>query len=182
MFAFFLSKSKLIRIGRTIGYDLNTLGIRATEEMDITSHDTIQALEWDRICRTAASLAASPLGAERFEELQPFKTMELALKTMDRTTEMVRLQTESSGGVPMDGLSDIRDELKRVSVEGASLEPETLYRIAATMDCSSNMKDYLRHRRDNTPLLYELSDRLRGFAGCRSQDSKSNRAGRHSDG
>ena len=104
--------------------------------MDITSQDTIQALEWDRICRIAASLAASPLGAERFEELLPFSTIELALKTMDRTTEMVRLQTESSGGVPMDGLYDIRDELKRVSVEGASLEPEILYRIAATMDCS----------------------------------------------
>ncbi|MBU1919646.1 endonuclease MutS2 [bacterium] len=128
--------------------------------MDITSTDTLHALEWDRICRTAASLAASALGAERFEELRPFKTVELSLKTMDRTTEMVRLQTESSGGVPMDGLYDIRDELKRVSVEGASLEPEILLQIAATMDCSSNMKDYLRHRREKVPLLFELSDRL----------------------
>lgn len=128
--------------------------------MDITATDTLHALEWGRICRIAASLAASALGAERFEELKPYRTAAAALRTMDRTTEMVRLQTESAGGVPMDGLYDIRDELKRVSVEGASLEPEILLQIAATMDCSSNMKEYLRHRRTNVPLLFELSDRL----------------------
>jgi DNA mismatch repair protein MutS2 len=128
--------------------------------MDMISSDTINALEWDRIRRIAASLAASALGAERLIDLVPFGTVERALKTMDRTTEMVRLQTESTGGFPIDGLHDIRDDLKRASVEGSCLEPDELLRIAGTMDCSSNLKDYLQHRKTQTPLMFELSERL----------------------
>jgi DNA mismatch repair protein MutS2 len=55
------------------------------------------------------------------------------------------------------GLNDVRGELREASVAGASLDPESLLHVAETASAASQVKAYLSARKQNFPLLFELS-------------------------
>ncbi len=97
--------------------------------------ETLYALEWERVINIAADLAASPLGAERLLALEVPVSKNRAELLLVRTQEMVRVLTETDGGLPIDGLSDIQESLSRAGIEGASLDPLELRKIAETVMC-----------------------------------------------
>jgi DNA mismatch repair protein MutS2 len=128
----------------------------------------LQALEFDRVRDILISLTASPLGRERLSGLAPFSEIESVLRISRRTSEMATLLNEPSGGFPIWGLADIRDELKRASIEGAALDGEALLKIAETLAVSKSVRGYLVKRKDAYPLLYAISEQLGVFADIES--------------
>ncbi|MBK6911138.1 MAG: endonuclease MutS2 [bacterium] len=128
--------------------------------MGVIGEETIHALEWERVLQIAAELAASPLGAERLLTLEPPLTRQRADLLLTRTQEMVRVLTETNGGLPMDGLADIREALSRASIEGASLDPLDLRKIAETLTCINRVRAQLASRASYLPELSGLAHRL----------------------
>jgi len=123
-------------------------------------NETLLALEWERVIHIAASLAASPLGEERFFALDVPVSRQRAELLIRRTQEMVRVLTETDGGLPIDGLSDIREPLSRASIEGASLDPLDLRKIAETVLCASRIRAQLHTRKADLSELSSLAERL----------------------
>ena len=91
------------------------------------SEETLTTLEFDRVRKIAARLAASNLGVERLAALVPFDTASEAEQCMMRTGEMVVII--STGDFPIYGLHDVREELHHACVAGSSLEAEALLRV-----------------------------------------------------
>ena len=115
------------------------------------SEQTLQALEFHRVREIAATLAVSPLGAERLAALAPFAQVSEAEQGMMRTGEMVRIV--SSGEFPLWGLADIREEMRTASVEGSALEPEALLRVAGSASVAGEVKSFLAKHKSGAPLL-----------------------------
>ncbi|MBK6766615.1 MAG: hypothetical protein IPG71_09965 [bacterium] len=128
--------------------------------MDMIGDETLQALEWERVVQIAAALAASSLGEERLLALAVPVSRQRADLLIHRTQEMVRVLTETDGGLPIDGLSDIRESLSRASIEGASLDPLDLRKIAETVSCASRVRNQLHTRKTDIPELSGLAERL----------------------
>jgi DNA mismatch repair protein MutS2 len=122
--------------------------------------ETLFALEWERVITIAADLAASSLGAERLLALEVPLSRARADLVLKRTNEMVRVLTETDGGLPIEGLTDIRDALKSASVEGASLDPLDLRRIAESLACTNRVRVQLYTRGETLPELAGLANRL----------------------
>ncbi len=125
------------------------------------SQETLDALEFDRVRKCAAGLAASPLGMARLSELVPFESASDAERAMALTGEMVTII--SGGEFPIHGTHDIRAELQSASVEGAALEPEELLRIAETARTCDQVRTFLHSKRQTSPLLYEVSRGIGDF-------------------
>lgn len=122
--------------------------------------ETLLALEWERVISIAAGLAASPLGAERLLALDVPVSKNRAELLLIRTQEMVRVLTETDGGLPMDGLADVREPLSRAAIEGASLDPLDLRKIAESIACYNRVRVQLHTRGESLPELAGLAGRL----------------------
>ena len=127
--------------------------------------ETLFALEWERVIHIAADSAASSLGAERLLALEVPLSRNRADLVLLRTNEMVRVLTETDGGLPIDGLSDIRESLKSAGVEGASLDPLDLRKIAETLACTNRVRLQLHSRGETLPELAGLANRLWDHGG-----------------
>jgi DNA mismatch repair protein MutS2 len=125
--------------------------------------ETIHALEFDRVRKIAAGLAVSALGSERLAELMPFETPSEAEQCMMRTGEMVSIISTTE--FPLYGLHDIRDDLRQASVEGSALAPDSLLRIAESCAVAVEVRSFLGARKQNAPLLMEMS---RGLADLKA--------------
>jgi DNA mismatch repair protein MutS2 len=118
------------------------------------SEETLAALEFDRVRRIAAGLAASPLGSERLLALVPFESAAEAERCLMRTAEMIRVQT--SGEFPIHGLSDVREPLKQAAVAGSALDPLELLRLAEVAETAVEVRAFLLKRKPTLPLLFEM--------------------------
>ncbi|MBM3324117.1 MAG: endonuclease MutS2, partial [Calditrichaeota bacterium] len=127
-----------------------------------------KSLEFDRVREIWASLAASPLGRERIMACVPLSEAEQVLRISRRTSEMAELLREPSGGFPIWGLQDIREELKRASHEGAALEGEALLRIAESLSVAKSVRDFLTKRKEKHPLLFGVAQGLSTFSDIES--------------
>ena len=119
------------------------------------SEETLIALEFDRVRKIAADLAASPLGTERLSVLIPFANAGEAKRCLMRTTEMIRVQT--SGEFPIHGLSDVREPLMQASVAGSALEPLELLKLADVAETAVEVRAFLLKRKQNLPLLFDMA-------------------------
>lgn len=101
---------------------------------------TLRILEFDKIVKKLADLAASSLGREIAEGLLPesnIKKVELLLKeTSDGVSFILR-----KGSPPMGGVHDIRAILKRVDL-GSVLSPGELLKVADVLSASRSLKAY----------------------------------------
>jgi len=120
----------------------------------VLSEETLHTLEFDRVRRIAAGLAASALGSEKLAELMPFAEVADAEQCMMRTGQMVSIL--SATDFPIYGLTDVRAELREASIEGAALDPESLLRIAECASVSVNVRAFLSARKQMGPLLFEM--------------------------
>lgn len=101
---------------------------------------TLRILEFDKIVEKVAALAASVLGRELAQELEPQtdhrKVQELLKETSDAVSFIIR-----RGSPPMGGIHDIRPVLKRVEM-GSILGPGELLAVADTLRTARGLKNY----------------------------------------
>ncbi|MGD1703680.1 endonuclease MutS2 [Dapis sp. BLCC M229] len=114
--------------------------------------ETLELLEWPRLCQHLATFTATKLGAIATHHLQIPSTRAETIQLLAQTQEVYKLETLLTQGLSFDGIEDIGDSLERAEL-GGILSGGELLAIATTL---SGVRK-LRRAIDNYESEYELS-------------------------
>src|SRR5690348_7473165 len=79
-----------------------------------------------------------------------------------RETTEARALAEEAGGLPVGGMSDIRDSVRRASI-GGMLEARDLLSVRDTAAVARTVKGFVVARRKEVPVLAEMAEALEVF-------------------
>ncbi len=117
---------------------------------------TLEVLEFDRVRQVVGECAASDLGRAHIVTA-PVRTASVEVRLdYDRVAEMLAL-FDAGDHPPMDGLSDVRPALERVSTPGAFLEPEDYVHIADLLHAGAVLRHFLDKRKADVPRLWTVA-------------------------
>ncbi|MFB2878834.1 endonuclease MutS2 [Floridanema aerugineum] len=124
-------------------------------------NETLDLLEWPRLCHHLSTFAATKLGAiaSRHLQIPPTQTQSLAL--LAQTKEVYELETRLVSGLSFDGITDIGDALERAELQGI-LSGEELLNIATTLAGTRQLRRVIDNQED-LPVLTELVADLRTY-------------------
>jgi DNA mismatch repair protein MutS2 len=122
---------------------------------------TLRILEFDKIIAKVEALATSRYGKELVRKLEPFLTLSQVKEAQRITAEAVRLSTENDR-IPLGGIFDIREAVKRAAIGGV-LAPAELLEVAATIRASRLMREFLAGQTDQDALIVEWGRNLSAF-------------------
>ena len=94
--------------------------------------ETLELLEWSRLCQQVATFAATKLGTIAARNLVIPKHLSVSLNLLAQTKEVYDLETRLTGGLSLDGIEDFGDALERAAVQGM-LSGKELHEIATTL-------------------------------------------------
>ncbi|HEY9646106.1 MAG TPA: endonuclease MutS2, partial [Chroococcidiopsis sp.] len=94
--------------------------------------ETLELLEWSRLCQHLATFAATKLGATAARQLRIPTVIEESEALLDQTREVYHLETVRSAGLRFDGIQDVGDSLERAEHQGV-LSGEELLNLATTL-------------------------------------------------
>jgi len=114
--------------------------------------ETLELLEWSRLCQHLSTFAATKLGAIAARRLRIPNTQAETLSLLAQTQEVYELENRLSTGLKFDGITDIGESLERAE-RRALLSGEELLAIATTL---AGMRQ-LRRVIDNQPDLLVLN-------------------------
>jgi DNA mismatch repair protein MutS2 len=119
---------------------------------------TLHILEFDKVRHQLASHTAFTLGRERALWLVPSSDPEIIEARQGETAEALAL-VDREGGLPLGGVRDIRQSLRR-SEMGSILSPADLLDIASTLYGTSQARRFLLEKAEAESQLAELAQRL----------------------
>lgn len=115
--------------------------------------ETLELLEWSRLCQHLSTFAATKLGTIAARHLRipvlPAETEQL----LAQTKEVYELENRLGPGLSFDGIQDIGDSLERAELQG-TLTGDELLAIATTLAGTRNLRRVI----DNQPDLTILND------------------------
>ena len=114
--------------------------------------ETLELLEWHRLCQHLSTFAATKLGAIAIHNLQIPLSQAESEYLLSQTKEIYELDSRLLNGVPFDGIKDIGDSLERAELQGM-LTGEELLAIATTLAGVRNLRRII----DNHPDLEVLN-------------------------
>lgn len=123
--------------------------------------ETLELLEWQRLCQHLATFAATKLGAIASRHLLPPTTQAESLQLLAQTKEVYQLETRLTNGLTFDGISDIGDSLARAERQGI-LSGEELLEIATTLAGMRRLRRVIDDQED-VPVLTELVADIRTY-------------------
>ena len=82
--------------------------------------ETLELLEWQRLCQHLATFADTKLGAIAASHLQLPATKEESLKLLAQTQEIYDLEQQLDSGWTFKGIKDINQALERASIGGVA--------------------------------------------------------------
>jgi DNA mismatch repair protein MutS2 len=94
--------------------------------------ETLDLLEWHRLCQHLSTFAATKLGAIASRHLQLPKTQAQSLELLAQTKEIYALEQKFDSGWKFEGIRDIGEYLDRANI-GGMLEAKELLEIATTL-------------------------------------------------
>jgi DNA mismatch repair protein MutS2 len=94
--------------------------------------ETLELLEWSRLCQQVATFAATKLGTIAARNLVIPQSLSVSLNLLAQTKEVYDLETRLTGGLSLDGIEDFGDALERAAVQGM-LSGKELHEIATTL-------------------------------------------------
>jgi DNA mismatch repair protein MutS2 len=113
--------------------------------------ETLELLEWSRLCQHLATFAATKRGAIAAQQLKIPTQLEVALTLQAQTREVYDLENKTSG-LSFEGIGDIGESLERAALQG-SLTGKELLTIATTLAGARNLRRVI----DNYPDLVVLN-------------------------
>lgn len=113
----------------------------------------LKRLEFNKIKKVLAQYAASSLGVEAVEALQPQTSLE-EVSILQQETSEVRKLISNFGDIPRGGIHDIRPLLAKTRIDGV-LEVYELVDIAATLVAARRIKRFVVDKDMAFPLLKE---------------------------
>ncbi|WP_070121732.1 endonuclease MutS2 [Bacillus marinisedimentorum] len=103
----------------------------------------LHTLEFDKVKERLRSHAASSLGKDKADRLEPSADREEVAYWQDETDEAVHV-LRVKGNVPLGGVFDIRPQVKRAQI-GGMLNPKELLDISSTLYGAKNMKRFIEN-------------------------------------
>lgn len=123
--------------------------------MDI---DALEMLEFDKIKAMLAGYTQSSLGRELVEGLLPM-TQVAAVEASLRETSEARALMAGGAGVPLHGLADVRELVRRAD-RGAVLAPGDLLKVVDCLRGSRTLKRYMGGKRHVAPCLSRYAEAI----------------------
>lgn len=123
--------------------------------------DTLELLEWQRLCKHLSTFAVTKLGKTRALDVPIPPRLEDSQLLLSQTQECYRLDEIIPGGLSLEGISDIRDALKRADRMGV-LSAIELVEIASTLNGTRQLRRTLESV-EGFPLLQEMVSDLRTY-------------------
>jgi len=123
--------------------------------------ETLELLEWPRLCQHLSTFAATKLGAIASRRLQIPLTQDESVALLAQTKEVYQLETRLISGLTFDGICDIGDALERAELQGI-LSGEELLNIATTLAGARQLRRIIDNQED-LPVLTELVADLRTY-------------------
>jgi DNA mismatch repair protein MutS2 len=120
---------------------------------------TRTGLEFAAILDVLEGGAITPFGRERVSAVGPLESLECvqaALAEAGEAKDMLLRGEEP----PYGGVTDIRPHLDRARIEGASLDPHSLWQIRETVVAARRIRSFFQRERDATPLLWKRASGL----------------------
>jgi DNA mismatch repair protein MutS2 len=123
--------------------------------------ETLELLEWERLCQHLATFAATKLGAVAARYLVVPAAQADSERLLAQTREAYYLETAATQGLSFEGIEDVGDALDRAELQGV-LAPDELYRIATTLAGMRRLRRFLDGC-ENVPVLQELVAEIRTY-------------------
>lgn len=102
---------------------------------------SLRVLEFYRLLDIMKEFSVSPLGQKRIEKLRPTNKLQVIIKRLSQVVELKEI-LETSGDIPLRGLKDIEEILKKLDVEGALLEVKDLLDIYTNIQLCKGLKRF----------------------------------------
>lgn len=115
--------------------------------------ETLELLEWSRLCQHLATFAATKLGKTAASHLQIPTTLAESQTLLAQTQEAYELENRLAGGLAFEGVHDIGESLERAALQGI-LHGDELLEIATTLYGARQLRRLI----DNHPDLTVLND------------------------
>ncbi len=123
--------------------------------------ETLELLEWNRLCQHLATFAATKLGAIAARQLKIPDSQAESTQLLEQTKEVYQLESRISPSLSFEGIQDIGDSLERAELQGI-LAGDELLAIATTLSGSRNLRRIIDNQED-VPILTELVADLRTY-------------------
>ncbi len=125
--------------------------------------ETLELLEWSRLCQHLATFAATKLGAIAARHLRIPTALSETQSLLDQTQEVYTLETRLPSGLKFDGIQDIGASLERAALQ-AILSGEELLSIATTLaGCRALRRTIEQQDETAYPVLHSLVADLRTY-------------------
>ncbi len=123
--------------------------------------ETLELLEWSRLCQHLATFAATKLGVAAALDLQIPPTQAQTAELLAQTQEAYQLDNRPGSGLTFEGIQDIGTSLQRAELQGL-LSGEELLAIATTLAGARQLRRIIDSQPD-VPTLKELAAGLRTY-------------------
>ncbi|MFN6528264.1 endonuclease MutS2 [Nostoc sp. ChiSLP03a] len=123
--------------------------------------ETLELLEWHRLCQHLATFAATKLGATAARHLKIPNSQTQSELLLEQTKEIYQLESRLTTGLSFEGIQDIGDSLERAERSGV-LAGEELLAIATTLAGARNLRRVIDNQED-LPILTDLVADLRTY-------------------
>ncbi|MGB3557595.1 MAG: endonuclease MutS2 [Geitlerinemataceae cyanobacterium] len=124
--------------------------------------ETLDLLEWQRLCQHLSTFAATKLGTLAAQHLQIPSTREDSQNLLAQTQETYRLETSPDRGLSFNGIYDIGASLERAQLQGI-LSGEELLRLATTLAGARQLRRSINNQNEEFPVLEALVAQLRTY-------------------
>jgi len=123
--------------------------------------ETLELLEWPRLCQHLATFAATKLGVAAALDLQIPANQAQTAELLAQTQEAYQLESRAGGALSFEGIQDIGTSLQRSELQGL-LSGEELLAIATTLAGARQLRRIIDFGPD-VPTLKELAAQLRTY-------------------
>lgn len=123
--------------------------------------ETLELLEWPRLCQHLATFAATKLGVAAALDLAIPATQAQTAELLAQTQEAYQLESRAGGALSFEGIQDIGTSLQRAELQGL-LGGEELLAIATTLAGARQLRRIIDSQAD-VPTLKELAAQLRTY-------------------
>jgi DNA mismatch repair protein MutS2 len=122
--------------------------------------ETLELLEWSRLCQHLSTFAATKLGSVAARNLQIPASQLQSEELLAQTKEVYDLESLTTG-LSFDGIQDIGDSLARAQLQGI-LAGNELLGVATTLFGARQLRRYIDNQTD-IPVLTQLVSELRTY-------------------
>ena len=124
--------------------------------------ETLDLLEWQRLCQNLSTFAATKLGVVAARQLRLPSTQAESEKLLAQTTEIYNLEQELDSGWTFKGIKDIGASLERSSI-GGILSAKELLDLATTLAGMRYLRRLIDDKSEQLVTLAELIADLRTY-------------------